>query len=457
MKTKSMHVKDNVLYMGEKNLVELAREYGTPLYVYDEIGINDKIEKFKNNFRSDKFECEIVYASKAFVAPYLCKILAKNGFSIDSVSEGDLYLIKKSGFPMNKVIAHGNNKLTNELTMALDYGIEYLVVDNSTELLKLEYLASRKQKKLKTLVRINPGISAHTHAYIETSQLSSKFGESIYATDILEQMVEVYRNSKYLSLEGFHVHIGSQINNPDSFLLAVKTMCQFMRDFSLKTGLKFRTLDIGGGFAIKYLDDDVEIDLPKTLQAIVKAVEDENEKSPVKIEKLMIEPGRSLVGDSGVTLYTCGSKKTTFSGKKYIFIDGGMADNIRPALYQAKYAVDIVSRMVSPTKEKYDVVGKCCESGDIIATDTMVGEVNKGDVMVVYSTGAYCYSMSMNYNSLMRGAVVFVNGDKVTTAIRRQSFEHMFETCVYEEKDMKIFDIHSDMLYDLNKQSLAGN
>ncbi|MDD3107563.1 MAG: hypothetical protein PHP65_07180, partial [Bacilli bacterium] len=270
-----------------------------------------------------------------------------------------------------------------------------------------------------------------------------------------EQMIAIYRNSKYLTLDGFHAHIGSQINNPNSFLSEVKTMCQFMRDISEKTGFTFRTLDIGGGFAIKYLDEDVEIDLSTMLQAIVEAVEEENEKSSsMKIKKLMIEPGRSLVGDAGVTLYTCGSKKTTYSGKNYIFVDGGMSDNIRPALYQAKYSVDIVNQVASPIKQKYDVVGKCCESGDIIVTDTMIGEVHKGDIMVVYSTGAYCYSMSMNYNSLVRGAVIFVNKDKVTTVIRRQSFEHMFETCVFEEKDMKIFDIHSDMLYDLNKQSL---
>ena len=457
MRTKSMSVKDNVLYMGEHRLQDLAKEYGTPLYVYDEIGINDKIRKFKDNFHSEKFNCEVVYASKAFIAPYLCKILEKNDLSIDSVSEGDLYLLKKSGFPMNKVVAHGNNKLMNELIMALDHGVEYLVVDNLTELLRLEYLASRKKKKLKTLIRINPGIEAHTHAYIETSLLSSKFGESIHATDILEQMVEVYRNSEYLTLEGFHAHIGSQINNPNSFISEVKTMCQFMRDFSQKTKFEFKTLDIGGGFAIKYLDEDVEIDLPTMLNLIVKAVEEEIEDTSLKIEKLMIEPGRSLVGDSGITLYTCGSKKTTFSGKKYIFIDGGMADNIRPALYQAKYSVDIANQVNTPVKEMYDVVGKCCESGDIIVKDAMIGEIHKGDTMVVYSTGAYCYSMSMNYNSLVRGAVIFVNGQKVTTAIRRQSFEHLFDTCVYEEKEMKIFDIHSDMLYDLYKQSLIGN
>lgn len=458
MRTKSMHVRDNVLYMGEYSLIDLAKKYGTPLYVYDEIGINDKIEKFKNNFKSDQFECEVVYASKAFIAPYLCKILAQNNFSIDSVSEGDLYLINKSGFPMNKVVVHGNNKLTSELTLALDYGVEYLVVDNLTELLKLEYLANQKQKPLKTLIRVNPGIEAHTHAYIETANLNSKFGESIFALDILEQMIEVYRNSKYLTLEGFHAHIGSQINNPNSFLLEIKIMCQFMRDFSKKTGFSFPTLNIGGGFAIKYLDDDVEIDLPTMLQSIVRAVEEENEKSEtMKIKKLMIEPGRSLVGDSGVTLYTCGSKKTTYSGKNYIFVDGGMSDNIRPALYQAKYTLDVANNVVSPTKEKYDVVGKCCESGDIVVTDIMVGEIHKGDIIVVYSTGAYCYSMSMNYNSLPRGAVIFVNGDKITTAIRKQSFRHMFETCVFEEKEIKIFDIHSDMLYDLNKQSLLGN
>lgn len=429
------------LYIGKYSLVELADKYKTPLYVYDELGINEKIRIFKEYFTSSKFACEVIYASKAFIAPYLCKMLAKAGFGIDAVSLGDMYLIEKSGFPMNRVVLHGNNKSLDELSMAIEYGVEYIVVDSYTELVKLEELASQKMKKVKTLFRINPGIHADTHAYIETSLLSSKFGESIHDEEILNRIMNIYLNSKYLVLDGFHSHIGSQINNPKSFVAEAKTMLNFIKRFEAKYNFKINTLNLGGGFAIKYLDDDKEIDLQMMLKEIVRSVEEGISKYNLNIKKLMIEPGRALVGDSGFTLYKCGGLKTTFGGKKYLFVDGGMADNIRPALYQAKYTVEVANRIKENLSEEdeynnllnfYDVVGKCCESGDIIALNVKISEVKKGDTIVVYSTGAYTYSMSMNYNGLTRGAVIFVNDDKITEVIRKESLDDLVKTCNFE-------------------------
>lgn len=456
MKTKSMKVINNEIYIGKYKADDLAKTYKTPLYVYDEVGIIDKVETFKKYFRSDKFECETVYASKAFLAPRICDILKRYGFGIDAVSGGDLFLINKSHFPMEKVVLHGNNKSIEELGMAIDLGVGYIVIDSLDELIRLEKLVKGKKCKVKTLVRVNPGIEAHTHAYIETSLLNSKFGESIYDKEVFLKMAEIYKNSENLLFEGFHSHIGSQINQPDSFIAQGKTMGKFVIDFYKATNLKVKVLNMGGGFAIKYLDSDVEINLKDMLTKMVKNLEEIFSDNVVGLEKLMIEPGRSLIGDSGVTLYTAGASKTTFGGKKYVFIDGGMPDNIRPALYQAKYSVDVANRYESGKKELKDVVGKCCESGDIIATDIMLGDVKEKDTIIVYSTGAYCYSMSMNYNGLTRGTVIFVNEDSVHVAIRKQTFEDLTSTCVFKEEKMKIFDTHSDMLYDLYKRTLNG-
>lgn len=456
MKTKSMKIINNEIYIGKYKASDLAKTYKTPLYVYDEAGIIDKVETFKKYFKSDKFECETVYASKAFLAPRICDILKRYDFGIDAVSGGDLFLINKSHFPMGKVVLHGNNKSVEELGMAIDLGVGYIVVDSLDELIRLENLVKGTKNKVKTLVRVNPGIEAHTHAYIETSLLNSKFGESIYDKEVFLKMAEIYKNSNNLLFEGFHSHIGSQINQPDSFIAQGKTMGKFVIDFYKATNLKVKVLNMGGGFAIKYLDEDVEIDLKDMLTKMIKNLEEIFSDNIVGLEKLMIEPGRSLIGDSGVTLYTAGASKTTFGGKKYVFIDGGMPDNIRPALYQAKYSVDVANRYESGKKELKDVVGKCCESGDIIATDIMLGEVKEKDTIVVYSTGAYCYSMSMNYNGLTRGAVIFVNDDEVHVAIRKQTFEDLASTCVFKEENMKIFDTHSDMLYDLYKRTLNG-
>lgn len=435
MKTKNMHIIDNKLYIGKFSLEELANEYSTPLYVYDEVGIRDKMNTFKENFKSNRFDCKVVYATKAFLAPRLVRMLMEYDFYADGVSLGDMYLLEKSGFDLKALILHGNNKSDEELITAVNKNVGVIVVDNLGELKRLESIASSLKKEVSTLVRINPGIEAHTHAYIETSLLDSKFGESIYDLAILEKIFNIYKKSKYLKLNGFHAHIGSQIVDGNSFKQLAKKMCSFYKEVQDKYGFELGLLNLGGGFGIKYLDKDTEIDLQVVLKEIIKVVEDEFEMCNNKIKTLMIEPGRSIVGDSGVTLYKVGDTKKTYAGVEYAFVDGGLADNIRPALYDALYSVDVVNRMQSENKKKISIVGKCCESGDIIRKNIEMSEVKPQDIVCVYSTGAYCYSMSMNYNGLVKPAVIFVNNEKVHTVIKRQSLENLISTCVFEEEN----------------------
>lgn len=434
MKTKNMQIIDNKLYMGRLSLEEIAIKYSTPLYVYDEDGIRYKMNTFKENFKSSMFECKVVYATKAFLAPKIVKMLSELGFYADGVSLGDIYLLEKSGFNLKYLVLHGNNKSDEELISAITKNVGLIVVDSLCELERLEIITKRLGKKVDTLIRINPGIEAHTHAYIETSLLDSKFGESIYDVDVLEKMFDIYKNSKFLKLNGFHAHIGSQIVTSDSFIKLAKKMSAFYKEVQDKYGFELGVLNLGGGFGIKYLDEDSEIDLSKVLKEIIKTVEDEFEMCDNKISTLMIEPGRSIIGDNGITLYRVDGIKKTYAGVEYAFVDGGMADNIRPSLYEALYSVDVVNRVKS-SKKRISIVGKCCESGDIIRKNIEMSEVRVGDILCVYSTGAYCYSMSMNYNGLLKPAVIFINEDKVDTVIKRQSLEDLVSTCVFEEED----------------------
>lgn len=433
MKTKNMHISNNKLYIGKFSLEELAKKYSTPLYVYDEAGIREKMNIFKENFKSNSFSCEVVYATKAFLAPKLVRILSEFDFYADGVGLGDIYLLEKSGFDLKHLVLHGNNKSDEELIEAINKNVGLIVVDNLCELKRLEKMAIELGKEVHTLIRINPGIEAHTHAYIETSLLDSKFGESMYDEVVLDEIFNIYKKSDNLKLDGFHAHIGSQIVTSDSFIKLAKKMSTFYKEVQDKYNFELGVLNLGGGFGIKYLDDDIEIDLPVILREIIKTVEDEFEICDNKINTLMIEPGRSIVGDNGVTLYKVEGIKKTYAGVEYAFVDGGMTDNIRPALYEASYSVDVANR-VDGNKKTVSIVGKCCESGDIIRKNIEMSEVKIGDILCVYSTGAYCYSMSMNYNGLLKPAVIFVDDD-IKTVIKRQSLEDLVSTCVFEEEN----------------------
>ena len=455
MKTKGMSIKNNNLYIGSYKVYDLAQEFKTPLYIYDEENIKEKLDIFKNKFKSNKFNTFVVYASKAFLCPHIASLINEYDMGIDSVSEGDLYQLDRMRFPFSRIILHGNNKTESEIEFAIKHDIGYLVVDHLEELDIIIKVCNTLNKDVNLLLRVNPGISAHTHEYVQTSLLSSKFGESIFDTKRIDEILDICKKNKHLHFLGFHSHIGSSIQNPKYFKKATETMLEFVYDTSKRNNTKFPVLNLGGGFGIKYLDTDKEFNIEKMLKSIITSTEEYISTHSFGLETVMIEPGRSIVGDSGSTIYTVGDVKKTYGGKKYVFVDGGMTDNIRPALYQAKYTCDICNNMESSDKEVVDVVGPCCESGDIVVTDYEMTKAKKGDTLITYCTGAYGYSMSSNYNGSVRGAVIFVDKDKIYMGIKREEYTDLMKNYPIEN-NARIFDCHSDMLFDLWTNKCKG-
>lgn len=424
MKPKNLKIVNNELYLGKYSLKSLASCYQTPLYVYDEGEILDTIDEYKKGFASNKFETEIVYASKAFLVPAICDIMKSTNLMIDAVSIGDLYLMKESNFDLNRVIFHGNNKADEELEFAVKNNIGLIVVDNLDELIRLEKIASEIKTNVKTLFRVNPGIDAHTHKYIQTALYVSKFGESIYDSDMINKIMNVYKNAKYVSLLGFHSHIGSQIHEMKPFMMNIDKMVNFTKEIENNYQVQLSYLNLGGGFGIKYLESDINLNLEKLLKKMITRIENLSKKVGLNLKKVFIEPGRSIVGRAGITLYKCGFIKKTYGGKNYLFVDGGMTDNIRPALYSAKYSCELVNNVDSTEKILVDVAGKCCESGDVIAHDQLINIPSIGDILAVYATGAYTYSMSSNYNGQLKPAVILI-GDDVKLISKKEELKDL--------------------------------
>ncbi|MBU3842701.1 MAG: diaminopimelate decarboxylase [Candidatus Fusobacterium pullicola] len=420
----TMRDENGVLSIGGVKVTELAQKYGTPLYIMDQELVEENMRKYKKNFRSEKFKTQIVYASKAFLAKAMCQLVEKYDMDIDAVSGGELYTIKASGIDMQRVHMHGNNKSIDELEMCVEYGIGSIIIDNELEIDNLSEVCKRKEKKIKALLRINIGIDAHTHEYIKTSKHSSKFGESIFDEKIVD-IVEKIVKDKNIEFLGFHCHIGSQIFDTKAFYEGIETMILETKRISKLLGVKIPEINLGGGFGVYYTENDVEVDIENFMRSMIEHLEASLEKYNLDIEKVSIEPGRSIVGNAGSTLYTVGGVKQTYGGIKYMFIDGGMTDNIRPALYQAEYEATIANRLDGEEKEVVTVAGKCCESGDLIIKEKTLPKAERGDLLLVSTTGAYGYSMSSNYNKIVRPAVVFVKNGKCSLAIRRESFEDL--------------------------------
>lgn len=404
---------------------ELANEYGTPLYIYDEDKIISQAESAVENFRSDVFDTEVVYASKAFSSIALYRLLSERGLGFDVVSGGELYGAKRAGVDMAKVYFHGNNKGDEEIEEALDAGVGCFVIDNAQECERLAAAAGRIKKHAKAVLRINPGISAHTHEYIMTSTPDSKFGIHIYDEEAISEVLDTIEKSAYVEHAGFHSHIGSQIVDVTSFEKAIDTMTDFLAKMKSDRGLDDMELSIGGGFGIKYLEEDTPVSLGQMCRTMVKYTEECIERKGIRISKLVTEPGRAMVGEAGYTLYTIGDMKKS-GDRSYIFVDGGMSDNIRPALYEAGYRAAIAGKLGEEPKETYCIAGKNCESGDVLIEKAQLPEAERGDILVVYSTGAYGYSMASNYNRLGRPAVVFVKDGKARLVIKRESYEDQY-------------------------------
>ncbi|MGB9976227.1 diaminopimelate decarboxylase [Thermovenabulum sp.] len=413
--------------------VELANTFGTPLYVFDEGLIRENCRKFKKELANIYENSGVIYAGKAFMTMNMAKIVEEEGLYLDVVSGGELYTALKANFPASRIFFHGNNKSYQELKMAIQYGVGRIVVDNFYEIELINDICKKMKKTVDILLRITPGIEAHTHDYIKTGQIDSKFGFGLENGHAL-MAVKTAVKMKTVNLIGLHCHIGSQIFETQPFKDAGIIMMELVKTIKDEFNYEIEELDFGGGFGIKYTKDDKPLPVKEYLEALVLSVREKAEEFGLKLPKLLIEPGRAIVGPAGVTLYTIGAIKNIPGIRKYVSVDGGMSDNIRPALYNAKYEAVIANKASKPLEEVVSIAGKCCESGDMLIWDINLPKVEPGDILAVFSTGAYHHSMSSNYNMLPRPAVVFINNKKARLVVKRETYEDLIKNELFEDK-----------------------
>ena len=416
------------LEIGGADAVELVECFGTPLYVFDEAHIRNMMRIYRDTLLNYYGKNSLVlYASKAFSCKAIYRIADEENIGIDVVSGGELYTALSANFPTEKIYMHGNNKLSYEIGEALDSGIGCIVADSYSELDKIDEEAKKRGIRQSILLRINPGVEAHTHAFVQTATVDSKFGFSIF--DGTAEAVTKYALSKEnLLLDGYHCHIGSQIFEKESFALAAEKCMDFAALMKEKYNFLLKTLNLGGGFGVWYTDEDKKISpegYAEYLLALIETVKRKAVEYKMKLPFLVIEPGRSIVAEAGVTLYTVGNIKEIPGVKKYVAVDGGMFDNPRYALYEAKYTPVLANRASEEKTELVTIAGKCCESGDIIAPNVYLPRANSGDILAVLSTGAYNYSMAMNYNRNLIPACVLVKDGVGEYIITPQSYEDL--------------------------------
>lgn len=425
------------LEIGGADAVSLAKSFGTPLYVMDEQYIRDMCSVYRDAIEKEYGGNGLVlYASKAFSCLAVYKIADSENIGVDAVSAGELYTAFRAGFPAEKIYLHGNNKLPYELELALDHGVGVIVVDAYSELDMIDEMCARRGMVQKVLLRVNPGVEAHTHRFIQTAKTDSKFGFSV-SDKTAEKITEYALTKKHIRLAGYHCHIGSQIFEKQSFLLAVDKMMAFIADIKAKHGFEAEILNLGGGYGIWYTDEDAKYtcaDYAEYLKAIVRELKAKSAEYGVRSPFLVVEPGRSIVGEAGVTLYTVGAIKEIPGIKKYVAVDGGMFDNPRYALYQAKYTAILANRAAEAPMEVVSVAGKCCESGDLVCADVSLPKAERGDILAVLSTGAYNYSMASNYNRNFIPPVVLVRDGKAEYIVKPQTYEDLVRNDVIPER-----------------------
>ena len=419
-----MTVENGELNISGVGVSELKSQYGTPLYVYDENMLVNQCRTFINNFKSSKFNTEVLYASKAFSCLEVLRIASREGLGVDVVSLGEIHTAYKAGYDMKRAYFHGNNKTREELQYALEVGVGTIVIDNDYEYEMINEIVRESGNTVDVLLRINTGIDAHTHEYIKTAKDDSKFGYSVYDETIYDLIADI-NNQSNLNFVGFHSHIGSQIFEKTSFFEAVKVVMEFTRRVQERLGLAISVLNLGGGFGVYYTQEDSPFELAEFLREYIEVVERESDNFGLDLTKVVIEPGRSLTCNAGSTLYSVGGVKKTFAGREYVFVDGGMADNPRYALYKAKYEAMLANKMNEEADTTYTVAGKCCESGDMLVMDAKLPKAEQGDLLLVSSTGAYNYSMSSNYNRLPKLPVVFVKDGTSRLVVKGETLEDL--------------------------------
>ncbi len=415
----------NHLVIGGNDTVELAKRFGTPLYVIDE-------DLFRKNCRVYKDALDkyydgrglVLYANKALCTLHTFRVTDEEGLGADVVSGGELYTAVKAGFPMEKVYFHGNNKTAEELEMAVSNGVGHIIVDNIYELETLNEIAQKHGIVQKIMFRIKPGIDAHTHSFIRTGQIDSKFGvalENGEAFEIYEKAVGMPN----VKATGVHCHIGSQIFEIEPFRKAAEVMMDFIGDLKDRLGIEIEELNLGGGFGIRYTESDDPVPYDEYIRCVRETVREKAHERGVKQPFIIMEPGRSIAAPAGITLYTVGGVKDIKNVRKYVSVDGGMGDNPRYILYESEYTAVVANNAGAERTEKVTIAGKCCESGDLLLKDTMMPEIKVGDTLAVLATGAYNYSMASNYNRIPRPAVVAVSGGEAKVIVKRESYDDL--------------------------------
>ena len=428
---------DGHLEIGGADAVALAKQFGTPLYVFDEAYIRRMMGVYRDTILK-KYDGNglVLYASKAFSCQAIYRIADQENIGVDVVSGGELYTALQAGFPAEKIYMHGNNKLDYEIGEALDAKIGCIVADSYSEIDKIDAEAAKRGMVQTILLRINPGVEAHTHAFVQTATTDSKFGFSI-ANGTAEKITAYALTKKNVKLAGYHCHIGSQIFEKESFVIAVTKVMDFAAEMKEKLRFTMETLNLGGGFGIWYTDEDRKIPpegYAEYLEALIGEVQRKAQEHDMQEPFLLIEPGRSIVGEAGVTLYTVGAIKEIPGVKKYVAIDGGMFDNPRYALYESKYTPILANRATEACTELVSIAGKCCESGDMIAVNVSLPKAQSGDILAILSTGAYNYSMAMNYTRNMIPPCVLVHEGKAEYIVRPQSYEDLNRNDVIPER-----------------------
>ncbi len=421
----------NHLVIGKNDTVELAKEFGTPLYVLDEDLLRENCRTYKNAI--DKYyggNGLILYANKALCTVHTCKVANEEGLGVDVVSGGELYTALKAGFPVEKIYFHGNNKTTAELEMAVENGVGHIIVDNMYELERLNEIAKSHGIVQDIMFRIKPGVDAHTHSFVQTGQIDSKFGVALENGEAFE-IYEAAHNMSNVNPDGLHCHIGSQIFDAEPFCKAAEVMMNFAGDLKDKLGLEIKKLNLGGGYGIRYTESDDPVPYDEYIRHVSEIVKSVADKRGLDIPFILMEPGRSIVAPAGITLYTVGSVKDIKDVRKYVSVDGGMSDNPRYIMYESEYTAVVANKAGDAKTDKVTIAGKCCESGDLLIKDAMIASAKSGDILAVLATGAYNYSMSSNYNRIPRPAMVAVSDGVAKVIVKRETYEDIIKNDVY--------------------------
>lgn len=425
----NLSVEGDDLYFAGMKTSELAKKYSTPLYLMDEDRIRERINTYKNALK-DAFgdNAGILYASKALSIRKIYEIAKDEGIGIDVVSSGEIYCALSAGFNLENAFFHSNNKTDEDIAYAIDNGIGYFVCDNSEEVMAINDIAGRKSVKQKILLRITPGIDPHTYAAISTGKVDSKFGSAIETGQALE-ITKLALSLPNISLFGFHCHIGSQVFDSEVYIAAAEVMLTFIKEVKDKLGYTAKILDLGGGYGVRYTKEQPTIDIYESIQEVAEVILKKVSELEINVPKIFFEPGRSIVADAGMTLYTVGTVKRITGYKNYVSVDGSMCDNIRYALYGSPYTLLPAEQMTKQRDMSCSVVGRCCESGDIIQENVNLPDIIKrGDIIACLTTGAYHYSMASNYNRIPKPPIVMIKDKKDFLTVRRETVEDLMKT-----------------------------